>query len=231
MNIGRTLFWFKDGDESLVIFDERFFPYGTLLNRMLNECYEGKKLKFININFFSQRTFDLHPAFSKETAHYYGGHLQFYGFLDYGEFDKLSEHDQIRTIWEKACHYLQNAAEAIKNNDLLAACKYAFTKGLETNLNPDYRMLDTEVTLHGKAVRASVWLNFRKDGMHSRLTIEKGEKVLFDKDLDKAKNGVEYFLAMYKQITADGANIVVKGRKDAGQFPLKIPISKDTLVD
>ncbi|HEU4901717.1 MAG TPA: hypothetical protein VFT06_02970 [Flavisolibacter sp.] len=231
MNIGRTLFWFKDGDERCLTLDERFFAYGTLLNRLLNQCYSGKKLKFININFFSQQTFDLYPSFPKEAVYYYGGNLQYYGFLDYAQFDKLSEHEQVRTVWEKAYHYLKNAAEAIKNEDLLAACKYAFAKGLETNLDPDYRMLDTELTLHGKAVRASVWLNFRKDGMHSRLTIEKEGRVLFEKHLDKTKNGVEYFLVMYKQIASNGTNVIVKGRKDAGHLPLTVPISKDIVLD
>jgi hypothetical protein len=231
MKIDRTLFWFKDGDEMLLSLNERFFAYGTLLNRLLNECYKGKKLKFININFLSQETFDLYPAFAKETAYYYGGHLQFYGFLDYAKFDELSEPEKIRTIWEKACHYLQNSAQAIKNDDLLAASKYAISKGLETDLNPDYCMLDTEVALHGKVVRATLWLNFRKDGMHSKLAIEKDGRVLFEKDLDKAKNGVEYFLVMYKQIASDGNNVIVKGRKDAGYFPLIVPVSKDIVLD
>src|SRR5438128_494733 len=51
MKIGRTLFWFKDGDEQALDLNERFFAYGTFLNRLLNEHYSGKKLKFININF------------------------------------------------------------------------------------------------------------------------------------------------------------------------------------
>jgi len=44
MNIGRTLFWFKDGNDRLNEFDDSFFALGTLLNRLLNQKYEGKKL-------------------------------------------------------------------------------------------------------------------------------------------------------------------------------------------
>jgi hypothetical protein len=47
MNIERTLFWFTDGDELLNNFNEDFFGLGTLLNRLLNEKYNGKKIKFI----------------------------------------------------------------------------------------------------------------------------------------------------------------------------------------
>lgn len=62
MNIERTLFWFKDGDEVLKTLNEDFFGLGTLLNRLLNEKYEGKKIKFINLDFCTNRTYELHPS-------------------------------------------------------------------------------------------------------------------------------------------------------------------------
>jgi hypothetical protein len=65
MNIGRTLFWFIDGNKEAFALNDRFFAYGTLLNRLLNEHYSGKKLKFININFSSQKTYDLYPDIPK----------------------------------------------------------------------------------------------------------------------------------------------------------------------
>lgn len=42
--------------------------------------------------------------------------------------------------------------------------------------------------------------------------------------IDKSKNGIELFLEIYKEITQDNANIIIKGRKDIDNLPLKIPI-------
>lgn len=230
MNIERTLFWFRDGKEQVLALDDRFFAYGTLLNRLLNEHYAGKKIKFINMNFNSQETYDLFPVLPRESAYYSGGHLQYYGLIDFDEFDKLNEDEQTQLIWQKACTYLQHAARAIRNTSLLTASKHAFSRGLEIKLDPDYRILDAELTLHGERVRASVWVNFKKDGMYSKLTIERNNEVLFDKEIDKTKHGVEFFFEMYKKIESDGARITVKGRKDVGNLPLTISISKDLLV-
>jgi hypothetical protein len=231
MNIGRTLFWFKDGDEQRIVFNDRFFAYGILLNRLLNEHYTGKKIKFININFNSQLTYELYPDIPKESAYFFGGHLQYYGLIDFRQFEKLTEGEQNQTIWQWACIYLQNAAEVLKNSSLLAASKHAFSKGLEIKLNPDYRILDCEIILYGEKVRGSVWVNFKKDGMYSKLTIERNNKVLYEKHIDKTKNGVELFLEMYKKIESDGTRITLKGIKaDGGNLPLTIPISKGILV-
>lgn len=36
MNVERTMFWFKDGDEQLVFVNEDFFGLAISLNRLLN---------------------------------------------------------------------------------------------------------------------------------------------------------------------------------------------------
>jgi hypothetical protein len=44
MKIERTLFWFVDGDEQLSDLDNGYFAWGTMLNRLLNQVYNGKKI-------------------------------------------------------------------------------------------------------------------------------------------------------------------------------------------
>ncbi len=53
MKIERTLFWFKDEDGQLTNLDDSYFAWGTMLNRLLNQVYNGKRIKFINIDFIT----------------------------------------------------------------------------------------------------------------------------------------------------------------------------------
>lgn len=223
-NIGRTLFWFLDGDEMLLVCNERFFAFGTLLNRLLNEKYTGKKIKFINIDFSTEKTYELHPNTPKNETYYYGGHLRFYGVFDYVNFSKLNEDEQIGFVWKTACKYLSASAQTIKNDDLLQACDYAYNKGLELGLNPDYVVVENSVTLYGWPIKASLWINFIKDEMYSKLTLEKAGEVVFEKNIDKTRIGIEFFLEMYKRIECDGSSIIIKGHRDVDYLPLKIPI-------
>jgi len=43
MKIERVLFWFKAGGVMLNDLNKAFFGLGTLLNRMLNQSYDGKR--------------------------------------------------------------------------------------------------------------------------------------------------------------------------------------------
>lgn len=52
MKIERTLFWFRDGNEKLLHLNEYFYGLSVLLNNLLNDKYEGKRIQFINIDFF-----------------------------------------------------------------------------------------------------------------------------------------------------------------------------------
>jgi len=230
MKIDRTLFWFKDGDLELLELNERFFGFGTLLNRLLNEKYEGKKIEFINIDFATEKTYELYPKLPKSDAYYYGGHLRYYGLFNTDEFSKLNIEEQNKLIWSKACDYLISSAKSIKNKKLIDACDYASKRGLELNLNADYRMVEKDIELFNQPMKAAVWVNFKKEGMYSKFTLEKENKIVFEKEIDKTKNGIEFFLEMYKDIDLKGNDIIIKGRKDVEYLPLKIPISKEELV-
>lgn len=222
MNIKRTLFWFKDGDELLVSINDDLFGLATLLNRLLNEQYDGKKIMFINLDFATDKTYELHPNLPKEEPYYYGGHLRYYGSVDIAKFNALSWVEKKKYVWEKACQYITISAEFTKNKKLLDAAEYAYLKGIETNLNPDYRLMEIDINVSGQQFKASVWINFKEDGMYSKLTIEKDEEIVFEKEIDKTKKGVEFFLEMYKAMEFDGNTIVIKGRKDVEYLPLKI---------
>jgi hypothetical protein len=222
--IGRTLFWFYDADGQKVPLILKYFSLGTLLNRLLNEKYEGRKIQFINLDFSSEESYRLHPQEPKNTAFYYGGHLRYYGVIDFAKFDKLTESKRKRFLWDKSHDYLQEATISTKNNGLLEASTYAYQKGLEINLNPDYRMVEADVVIYGVPMKAAVWVNFKEDGMHSKLTLEKDERTVFEKEIDKTKNGVEFFLVMYKLIEAEGNTLIVKGDRDVDYLPLKVPI-------
>lgn len=226
MNIGRTLFWFKDGDEMLVELNEKFFGLGILLNRLLNEKYDGRKIKFVNLDFATDRTYGLHPNLPKEEAYHYGGHLRYYGVFDKGYFEKLAKTEQDRYLWNNAFACICKSAACLENEKLREAAEYAYAKGIESNLNPDYRLLETDTDVSGQAWKASVWVNFKEDGMYSKLTLEKEGELVFEKDIDKAKNGVEFFLEMYKSIVFENNNIVIAGHKDVDYLPLSFPLEE-----
>lgn len=174
MKIDRTLFWFKDGDTILLQLNEDFFGIGTLLNRLLNEKYNGKKIKFVNLDFATEETYKRHPILPRGESYCYGGHLRYHGVFDRKEFERLTKAEQTKYLWDNACSYLKKCALDIKNNELFEAVEYAYKKGLEINLNPDYRMVDTRVDYSGQEFRASVWVNFKADGMYSTFTLERG---------------------------------------------------------
>ncbi|TGV02131.1 hypothetical protein [Flavivirga rizhaonensis] len=228
--IERTLFWFMDGDEQKSAMDNRYFSLGTLLNRLMGERYEGKRIKFINIYFNTEETYKIHPQVPKHNTHFYGGHLNYDDVFDLNSFNKMTEIEQDQFIWKRAFEILKEASIAIKNKELLKACEYAYKKGIEINLNPDYRMVENDIVLFDQALKASVWVNFKKEGMYSKFTLEKENEIIFEQEIDKTKNGIEFFLEMYKDIELKDHDIIIKGRKDVEYLPLTIPIKKEELA-
>ncbi|SFB85964.1 hypothetical protein SAMN05421780_101789 [Flexibacter flexilis DSM 6793] len=224
MNIERLMFWFQDADEKINALNDDFFELGTLLNRLLNEKYDGKKINFLNLYFYTEKTYKLHPVLPKDTPYYYSGHLQYYGLFDVTQFNTLSWNEKKNYVWEKACNYIKKSAAFTKNKKLFDAVEYAYLKGIEIKLNPDYRLLDLTVGVSDKQLDVSLWINFREDGVYSKLVIENDAGIIFEKQIDKTHKGVEYFLEMYKALDFDGSNIIIKGRKDVGYLPLKVPI-------
>ncbi|WP_282089698.1 hypothetical protein [Aquimarina algiphila] len=230
MNIERTLFWFSDGNNNLLSLNKEYFGLGYLLNRLLNENYEGKKIKFINIYFRTEETYKLYPQASKNIAHFHGGVLTYDDVFDLYSFNKMTKKDQNSFIWERAFEILREASISIKNEDLLRSSEYAYKKGIKIDLNIDYRMVENDIDLFNDTLKASVWVNFKDESMYSKFTLEKENKIIFEKLLDASNTGNEFFLEMYKNIEFDSHNIIIKGHKDVEYLPLKIPIS-EIMVD
>ena len=210
--IDRTLFWFEDENGELSKLGEEFFGLGTLLNRLLNEKYTGKRIQFINLDFSTPEKYNRFPSSPKEEPHYSGGHLRYYGVFDLEEFSNLDWKEKTNFVWEHGCKNLIKSAKIIGNTDLLEAAQYAYKKGIEIDLNPDYRVVETTFELNDEKFTAAVWINFKRDFMYSKLTVENNDKIIFEKDLDHARNGIEF----------KNNVIIIKGPKDAG-LPLKIP--------
>jgi len=169
-------------------------------------------------------TYELYPVLTKDTPYYYGGYLRYYGTFDREVFESLTFAEQSRYVWDKAHNYLNKAAIFLKNQKLAEAVEYAYQKGLEINLNPDYRLLETDVVLSGQKLKAAVWVNFKEDGMYSKFTLEKSGVVIFEKDIDRTKKGIEFFLEIYKAIELENNSIIIKGVKDVQYLPLKISL-------
>ena len=226
--IDRTLFWFEDV-ERLQSLSESFFSLSTLLNRLLNETYQGQPIKFINIYFLTEETYRVHPKTQKRHVNNFGGHVSYNDVFNLDEFMNLSTSNRLQFIWKRGYEILCHVSREIGNDSLFNSSEYAYRKGLELNLNPDYKLIETNVFLGETLVNASIWINFKNEKMYSKLSLEKNGIVVFEKDIDSAKNGVEFFLEMYKSISADGDSIVIKGRKDVSYLPLKIPIDLNIL--
>lgn len=230
--IERILVWFENENGRLNQLNESFFGLSMLLTRLVNEKYDGKKIKFINIYFASEEKYKKYPVISSNYIHYYGsagGHLAYYGVIDFNEFCKMSRSEQQKFIWKSVRGYLLKSSDFIKNNDLKNTVEFVYEKGISINLNADYKTVGSEVVLYGQSLLASVWIIFGESGMLSKLSLERNGKVIFEKEIDKTKNGIEFFLDMYKRIVSNNDAIVIEGRKDVKYLPLTIPIDRDIL--
>ena len=225
MKIERTIFWFEDGNEMLSNLNDAFYGLSMLMNRLLNESYEGKKLKFINIYFSTESSYEANPHLPKNEPYYYGGDLQFYGFFDKDSFLELSFEEQKKFIWKSASQYLVKSGEIIKNNELKKSAEFAFNKGVEINLNTDLKLIEKELAISNEKYTVSIWITFQKEYMYSSLLIEKKSGKVFEKVIDKTRNGVEFFLDIYKDILSENGDIIIRGSKDVDYLPLRISLN------
>jgi hypothetical protein len=229
MKIGRILFWFQNGSERSHKLSEKFFGLSTLLQRLINQIYDGKGIKFVNIDFCTEETYALFPAVTKYYVHYHtaqGGHLRYYGLIDFELFNSLSYIDQKRFLWEYAHNYLKESAIKIGNDGLLSACEIAYKKGIETDLNMDYKVLETQFDVKGQKYDASVVIHFFENEMSAEFILEASGFHVFSKEIDKTVNGVEFFLEMFASIKYENGSIIIDGARDVDYFPLRINIPR-----
>ena len=99
---------------------------------------------------------------------------------------------------------------------------FAHKKGIELNLNPDFKLLETDFLHNGEKINAALWIRFKNNLMISSVEISKGEVSVLKKSIDQARIGIEFFLDMYKQIVFQDGFVVIKGSKKIDCSPLKI---------
>jgi len=227
--IDRTLLLFKDGENRIKSLSDRYFGISILLNRLLNKNYDGKVIRFMNINFNSKKSFELYPIPEMSTVHFSGSHFNCYYLFDFNKFYKAVKTEQDQMVWKKAYEVLQDSAIKIKNNELKTASDYAYKKGLEMNLNPDYKILEKDFIINDKEVNAAVWVNFKDDGMYSKFTLEKSGIIIYELPIDATQLGVEFFLEVYKRLEYKGNNIIIKGHNELPYLPFKIPLDEKIL--
>lgn len=226
MKIKRILFLFKDGRENLLGHNDYFYGLSVLLNNLLNDKYEGKKIQFINIDFFTDKTYEIFPDLQKEKLSFFIQDLRYHGFFNKEDLNKLNPSEKKVYIWEKACKYLCDAAETSNNLQLYQAVKYVYPEGLKKNLVTDYRTKSIDIEIKGENYLASVWICFLETKMYSKFTLEKNNIITFEKNIDETKSGIEFFLEIYKNITADNDCITIHGPKDVDYLPLKIQFNE-----
>ena len=168
----------------------------------------------------------MHPQAPKYYTHFYNGHLSYDDVFDLEFFTTLTEIEQDQFIWKRAYEILTEISESIKNIELKRSIKIAYNEGLQKSLNPDYKLVEKEIVLFGQNMDASIWVNFKSDGMYSKFALDNRDGNLFEKYIDKVKNGIEFFLEMYKDIELKKDSIIIKGSSDVEYLPLKIPLSE-----
>lgn len=225
MKIDRLLFWFGDADQRFDEWNKKFFGLARLLTRLLRQNYDGKKIKFINIHFYTDERYERYPVLPKGEPHL-GSDLTFYGIWDIEAFKQLSYKEQLRYVWDTSFEYLVKSAVYMKNDKFLEAAKFAHEQGILLGLNPDYRMVEQDIDIYGEIYKASVWANFKEERMYSRFTLEKSSKIVFEKQMDRWDLGNPFFFLAYKSIVVEKNLIIIKGHGDVETLPLKIPLNE-----
>ena len=105
--------------------------------------------------------------------HFYGGHLTYYGKFEKEEFTKLSTSAQYQFVWDRACKYLSESSSKIKNDELLSVIKYVHESGHTIHFDPNFEVLEQDVSINGELMKASIWILFGNKEMSSKLTLQK----------------------------------------------------------
>ncbi|SFH01478.1 hypothetical protein SAMN05421739_10563 [Pontibacter chinhatensis] len=223
--IDRLLFWFYDGEEKLDENTKRFFPLAMLLNRLLNETYEGKKIKFLNLKFYTQASYEGNQQLELNYTHSYGGHVHHNALFNRTELEALALPEQKKLLWKRACETLNLVAHDLRNASLSVSAGTAYDKGIEIGLNEDFVMRCANFQIHGHLVKVSILARFVGDRVFSILTVQSDNELILEDEIDRTDSDIEFFYTIYKKIELDKSNnIVIKGHYGVGYLPMTVPI-------
>ncbi|MFM2000404.1 MAG: hypothetical protein RL204_2351 [Bacteroidota bacterium] len=225
MKIERVLFWFRIGGENLPYLFDRFFGLSHLLGRILNEEYKGKKIKYINLYFYTKESFELFPHLEINAVHSHGGHINFYGLLKEEELSKLETTEQKLYIWRMACLALEKCAATLENKVLEASIIIANKRGVQLGLNTDFKAITHEFEMFGLVFCASIYFKFQEEVVSSWLILEHKDRTIYECEMSHASVGAEIFLEAYKSIKLEGESLIVSGRRDVLGGPLKFDVN------
>uniref|UniRef100_UPI0040483AFE hypothetical protein n=1 Tax=Roseivirga sp. TaxID=1964215 RepID=UPI0040483AFE len=229
--IERILFFFFDGRDRHNELNNRFFPLALLFNRLINSQYNGPKIKFININFRSQKSFDLYPNNRPESFNLYRGHLNYDGLFDFDKFERPDKEEQISFIWTEVCDVLAKVAEEIGNNELKKALEYVKEAGIKNKFEVNYKVLEEELLVFDKPVNTSLWFDFSDAIVRSMLRLCIGQDLVWEREVHRSEIDLEFFLVMYKKILYLGEGIIlIKGHYAYKGLPAKFKIEKEDLL-
>jgi len=230
MSINRILFFFRDGQNDLINIDNQFYPLCLLLNRLINEKYNGRKIKFLNLKFSTEKTYQIYPKSPKYYTHHYQDTIFYNDVFNLEVFSLMTKENKSYFLWERAYEILIEVSAKSKISELAIAAEYAYYKGLKMNLETNFRLLEEDIVLYGTQVKAILLIKFDDFNMYSVFTLEKGyDTVIFEQQIDSAKLGVDYFLTMYKKIVLINNTIVIKGLKDVDYLPLRFNIPPEII--
>lgn len=221
--IDRALVWFKDGDDRQDM-NYKYYSLSVLYTRLLREKYGGVRIRFINIHFKSEKTYQLFPKTPRLYLHFYNGVLFYNDVFDFDAFNLMGEEEKKYFIWSRVHEIMAAAARQLGNSELEKADDFAYKTGVERSLVADYKVLETELILFERAVTASVWNVFKEDGIYSYLVLTRDGKELYRKEISKGPLGNPFLLVMFKRILAKKDTVIVEYVRMAEESPIKIPI-------
>ena len=224
MKIGRTLFWFDDGNGRDQALTREFEGIATLLNRLLNSKYSGKRIEFINIYYKVEEIYKRFP-FSRKDMPDFRRNLYYYAVWNIVYFNSLTWEERQSYIWERSCQYIKKSAELVKNQKLLDAIEYAYEEGLRRNLDTSYCRFEITIEYNGSQLKVSLWIKYGQDDIYSTLTVESDEDI-YEMELLSWIDGYDLFSDMHRKLEFDGKNIIVKGYRDFDFFPIKISLDE-----
>jgi hypothetical protein len=224
--IGRLLFWFKDGEESLYGYSKRFSPLAMLLNRLLNETYEGKKIKFLNLYFYTQKSFEVYKQTELNYTHSCGGHIHHNALFSRREYEVLAFSEQKKLLWKRACEILQVIARDTGNSSLGISAGTAFKKGIEMGLKEDFVIRSANFQIHDHSVKVSILAHFVGERVFSVLSVQSDNEMVLEEEIDSTDSDNEFFYTIYKKIELDkDNNIVIKGHYSIDYLPMTVPFA------
>ena len=94
-------------------------------------------------------------------------------------------------------------------------------------MNADYIVLETELFLFDKPLKAEILYMFKEDEMYACLVLHRGKEEVLKKEIGKGQLGNPFFLIMYKRITAKWDTITIEYVRIAEAPPIRVQVSPD----